>query len=82
MRYVILDHNRSGQIVKEIDMNVLSSFADLLKKVNVKATANVEVKCGSEVISDHSTMLHEHSDVVNELLLIYIGESGLVVHSG
>lgn len=58
-------------------MKVFSSFADLLKKVEIKATGNVEVKCGSEVISNHSSMLYEHSDVVNELVVIHIGESGL-----
>ena len=58
-------------------MTVFSSFADLLKKVTITAIDNVEVKCGSEVISNHSSMLHERSDVVNELVLINIGESGL-----
>ena len=58
-------------------MKVFSSFADLLKKVTKTAIGNVEVKCGSEVISNHSSMLHERSDVVNELVLINIGESGL-----
>ena len=87
VRYIIVSHNynwKSGKAppVKEIQMKALSSFADLLKKVNKTTGIVEEVKCGSEVISNHSSMLHERSDVVNKQVVIHIGESGLYLHSG
>lgn len=42
----------------------------------MEATANVTFKCRFEVISDHSSLFHEHPGALNGNVLVHIGESG------
>jgi hypothetical protein len=57
-----------------VKIGILSSFTCFLKKINV--TGDVILKCGTDVISNHSSMLKDHSGVVVGKE-ICIGESGL-----